>query len=237
MDVVDWTSIKFFHRNDFFFTLECASFDRSVGGKSKSSLVEVSATVLDSAGRVVPSCLSLAAGLPASDRITFTLMHPHGGGSGGGGGGTGGGASGGGGGVGGAGGPGAHGQAGCIWMETVAVRVGVEEFADCHVRLEYRVWSGKDKPVLSSPPRLFGFSFLRLMESDGTAARDGAHVLFVHRCEDARDLADPSDAYLPLASSSSSSPSSGGSDKVVSGVSMQRGFPRNHKERVVVSTK
>ena len=78
-------------------------------------------------------------------------------------------------------------------METVSVRVAVEEFADCHLRLEYRVWpptvgGGKDKDKhshssqpLQGPPRLVGFSFLKLMEADGTAVRDGSHVLLVSK--------------------------------------------------------
>ncbi|XP_052865732.1 dedicator of cytokinesis protein 3 isoform X1 [Anopheles cruzii] len=66
------------------------------------------------------------------------------------------------------------------WNETVRMFVPIDKFSKAHVRFEFRSCSTRDK----SDPKLFGFSFARLMEPGGATIADGAHELYVYKCED-----------------------------------------------------
>lgn len=67
------------------------------------------------------------------------------------------------------------------WNETIRMFVPIDKFSKAHVRFEFRSCSTRDK----SDPKLFGFSFARLMEPGGATIADGAHELYVYKCEDA----------------------------------------------------
>ncbi|XP_050087293.1 dedicator of cytokinesis protein 3 isoform X2 [Anopheles aquasalis] len=66
------------------------------------------------------------------------------------------------------------------WNETIRMFVPIDKFSKAHVRFEFRSCSTRDK----SDPKLFGFSFARLMEPGGATIADGAHELHVYKCED-----------------------------------------------------
>ncbi|XP_053657758.1 dedicator of cytokinesis protein 3 [Anopheles marshallii] len=66
------------------------------------------------------------------------------------------------------------------WNETIRMFVPIDKFSKAHVRFEFRSCSTRDK----SDPKLFGFSFARLMETGGATIADGAHELYVYKCED-----------------------------------------------------
>ncbi|XP_039431309.1 dedicator of cytokinesis protein 3 isoform X3 [Culex pipiens pallens] len=66
------------------------------------------------------------------------------------------------------------------WNETVRMFVPIDKFSKAHVRFEFRSCSTRDK----SDPKLFGFSFARLMEPGGATIADASHELYVYKCED-----------------------------------------------------
>ncbi|XP_055616289.1 dedicator of cytokinesis protein 3 isoform X2 [Toxorhynchites rutilus septentrionalis] len=66
------------------------------------------------------------------------------------------------------------------WNETIRMFVPIDKFSKAHVRFEFRSCSTRDK----SDPKLFGFSFARLMEPGGATIADASHELYVYKCED-----------------------------------------------------
>lgn len=70
------------------------------------------------------------------------------------------------------------------WNESIRLNLPIEKFSTAHVRFEYRHCSTRDK----SDPKLFAFSFARLMEPSGAAIADGFHELYVYKCEDPAKL-------------------------------------------------
>ncbi|XP_065079218.1 dedicator of cytokinesis protein 3 isoform X3 [Ochlerotatus camptorhynchus] len=66
------------------------------------------------------------------------------------------------------------------WNETIRMFVPIDKFSKAHVRFEFRSCSTRDK----SDPKLFGFSFSRLMEPGGATIADASHELYVYKCED-----------------------------------------------------
>lgn len=78
------------------------------------------------------------------------------------------------------------------WNETVRLTMPTEKFSTAHVRFEYRHCSTRDK----SEPKLFAFSFARLMVPSGATIADGLHELYVYKCEDVAKLKNAS--YLLL---------------------------------------
>ncbi|KAK4293650.1 hypothetical protein Pmani_033668 [Petrolisthes manimaculis] len=82
------------------------------------------------------------------------------------------------------------------WNERLKVAIPIDQFAGAHFRLEYRHCSTREK----NEKKLFGFSFLRLMEDEGgTTLRDGSHELCVYKCDERARLANPTD-YLTMPS-------------------------------------
>ncbi|KAJ8981636.1 hypothetical protein NQ317_000864 [Molorchus minor] len=70
------------------------------------------------------------------------------------------------------------------WTENVRLTLPIDKFAGAHVRLEYRHCSTREK----NDKKLFGFSFIRLMDKDGAAVPDGQHELYIYKCEDTQKL-------------------------------------------------
>ena len=72
------------------------------------------------------------------------------------------------------------------WGETFRLEVPTEQFQvdGCHVRLEFRHCSIKEK----QEKKLFGFSWLELMQVDNTVIGDGPHELPVYRCDNQERL-------------------------------------------------
>ncbi|KAL1512882.1 hypothetical protein ABEB36_002392 [Hypothenemus hampei] len=66
------------------------------------------------------------------------------------------------------------------WAENIRLTLPIDKFAGAHIRLEYRHCSTREK----NDKKLFGFSFLRLMNKDGAAVHDGQHELYIYKCED-----------------------------------------------------
>lgn len=79
------------------------------------------------------------------------------------------------------------------WNETLRLLVPIEKFANAHIRFEFRHCSTRDK----SEPKMFGFSFCRLMENEGATISDGPHELFVYKCEDHSKLQTAKYLLLP----------------------------------------
>nr|XP_023666077.1 dedicator of cytokinesis protein 4 isoform X2 [Paramormyrops kingsleyae] len=72
------------------------------------------------------------------------------------------------------------------WAEQVKLPLPVDKFRGSHVRFEFRHCSTKDK----AEKKLFGFSFIPLMQEDGLTLPDGTHELIVHKCEENTNLQD-----------------------------------------------
>lgn len=70
------------------------------------------------------------------------------------------------------------------WNETIRLNLPLERFSTAHIRFEFRHCSTREK----SEPKLFAFSFARLMEPGGAAITDGCHELYVYKCEDPNKL-------------------------------------------------
>ncbi|XP_037943777.1 dedicator of cytokinesis protein 3-like [Teleopsis dalmanni] len=70
------------------------------------------------------------------------------------------------------------------WNEMLRLTVPIDKFSTAHVRFEFRHCSTREK----SEPKLFAFSFARLMDPSGATLTDGQHELFVYKCEDATKL-------------------------------------------------
>ncbi|ALC45637.1 spg [Drosophila busckii] len=79
------------------------------------------------------------------------------------------------------------------WQEMLRLSVPIDKFASAHVRFEFRHCSTRDK----SEPKLFAFSFARLMDTSGATLGDGQHELFVYKCEDPVKLQAASYLRLP----------------------------------------
>ncbi|XP_064489712.1 dedicator of cytokinesis protein 3-like isoform X2 [Ornithodoros turicata] len=80
------------------------------------------------------------------------------------------------------------------WAETVKVSIPIERFDGAHIRIEFYHCSARDKDR-----KLLGFSFVHLMDDQGTILRNGSHEFFVYKCEDRSKLQDPA-SYLTLPS-------------------------------------
>ncbi|KAL7827969.1 hypothetical protein AOLI_G00311210 [Acnodon oligacanthus] len=72
------------------------------------------------------------------------------------------------------------------WSEQIKLPIPVDMFRGSHVRFEFRHCSTKDK----GEKKLFGFSFIHLMQEDGRTLPDGTHELIVHKCEENANLQD-----------------------------------------------
>uniref|UniRef100_A0A672JAE4 Dedicator of cytokinesis 4b n=1 Tax=Salarias fasciatus TaxID=181472 RepID=A0A672JAE4_SALFA len=79
------------------------------------------------------------------------------------------------------------------WAEQIKLPIPVDMFRGSHVRFEFRHCSTKDK----GEKKLFGYSFVPLMQEDGRTLPDGTHELIIHKCEENTSLADCS-RYLKL---------------------------------------
>ncbi|XP_068162606.1 dedicator of cytokinesis protein 4b isoform X3 [Antennarius striatus] len=88
------------------------------------------------------------------------------------------------------------------WAEQIKLPIPVDMFRGSHVRFEFRHCSTKDK----GEKKLFGYSFVPLMQEDGRTLPDGTHELIIHKCEENASLADCS-RYLRLPFSKANLPS------------------------------
>ncbi|XP_030238951.1 dedicator of cytokinesis protein 3 isoform X2 [Drosophila navojoa] len=70
------------------------------------------------------------------------------------------------------------------WNEMLRLSVPIDKFSTAHVRFEFRHCSTREK----SEPKLFAFSFARLMDASGATLGDGLHELYVYKCEDPAKL-------------------------------------------------
>ncbi|XP_063821052.1 dedicator of cytokinesis protein 4 [Ostrinia nubilalis] len=110
------------------------------------------------------------------------------------------------------------------WGEQLRLTVPLETFTHAHVRIEFRHCSTRDK----NERKLFGFSFARLMEASGATLRDGAHELYVYKCDDPTKLSSAS--YLSLPSCSTDTIRLPSSNGVVAS------FQRSSKENCTINT-
>ncbi|XP_065372195.1 dedicator of cytokinesis protein 3 isoform X2 [Calliphora vicina] len=85
-----------------------------------------------------------------------------------------------------------HQNAPC-WNEMLRLSVPIDKFSTAHVRFEFRHCSTREK----SDPKLFGFSFARLMDPSGATLADGQHELYVYKCEDSSKLTTANYLILP----------------------------------------
>ncbi|KAG8439778.1 hypothetical protein GDO86_005808 [Hymenochirus boettgeri] len=79
------------------------------------------------------------------------------------------------------------------WAELLKLPIPVDLFRGAHIRFEFRHCSTKEK----GEKKLFGFSFVPLMQEDGRTFPDGSHELIVHKCEENAIFQDPC-RYLKL---------------------------------------
>ncbi|CAH0728920.1 unnamed protein product, partial [Brenthis ino] len=109
------------------------------------------------------------------------------------------------------------------WGEQLRLTVPLETFTHAHVRIEFRHCSTRDK----NERKLFGFSFARLMEASGATLRDGAHDLYVYKCDDPSKLLSGSYLSLPSCASDTTRATSNG---------VLTSFQRSTKENCIIST-
>lgn len=109
------------------------------------------------------------------------------------------------------------------WAENVRLTLPIDKFAGAHVRLEYRHCSTREK----NDKKLFGFSFMRLMDKDGAAVQDGQHELYIYKCEDSSKLENC--GYLTLPAFAKDYEGKGNHE--ASGQ-----FSRSHKEMIAIRT-
>uniref|UniRef100_A0A8C1WRL1 Dedicator of cytokinesis 4 n=1 Tax=Cyprinus carpio TaxID=7962 RepID=A0A8C1WRL1_CYPCA len=84
------------------------------------------------------------------------------------------------------------------WAEQIKLPIPLEMFHGTHLRFELRHCSSKiPLSKEKGEKKLFGFSFVPLMQDDGRPLPDGTHELIVHKCEETADLQDPA-RYLKL---------------------------------------
>uniref|UniRef100_A0A8C7U1F1 Dedicator of cytokinesis 4b n=1 Tax=Oncorhynchus mykiss TaxID=8022 RepID=A0A8C7U1F1_ONCMY len=95
------------------------------------------------------------------------------------------------------------------WAEQIKLPIPVDMFRGSHVRFEFRHCSTKDK----GEKKLFGYSFVHLMQEDGRTLPDGTHELIIHKCEENANLQDSS-CYLKLPFSKANLP---GNNQAVKG--------------------
>uniref|UniRef100_A0AAQ4R8V6 Dedicator of cytokinesis 4b n=1 Tax=Gasterosteus aculeatus aculeatus TaxID=481459 RepID=A0AAQ4R8V6_GASAC len=88
------------------------------------------------------------------------------------------------------------------WAEQLKLPIPVDMFRGSHVRFEFRHCSTKDK----GEKKLFGYSFVPLMQEDGRTLPDGTHELIIHKCEENTSLAE-CPRYLKLPFSKANLPS------------------------------
>ncbi|XP_020666098.1 dedicator of cytokinesis protein 4 isoform X5 [Pogona vitticeps] len=74
------------------------------------------------------------------------------------------------------------------WAELLKLPIPVDKFRGAHLRFEFRHCSTKEK----GEKKLFGFSFVPLMQENGRTLPDGTHELIVHKCEENISLQDSS---------------------------------------------
>ncbi|XP_048355397.1 dedicator of cytokinesis protein 4 isoform X2 [Sphaerodactylus townsendi] len=74
------------------------------------------------------------------------------------------------------------------WAELLKLPIPVDKFRGAHLRFEFRHCSTKEK----GEKKLFGFSFVPLMQENGRTLPDGTHELIVHKCEENIRLQDAS---------------------------------------------
>uniref|UniRef100_A0A2K6ERU0 Dedicator of cytokinesis 4 n=1 Tax=Propithecus coquereli TaxID=379532 RepID=A0A2K6ERU0_PROCO len=79
------------------------------------------------------------------------------------------------------------------WSELLKLPIPVDKFRGAHIRFEFRHCSTKEK----GEKKLFGFSFVPLMQEDGRTLPDGTHELIIHKCEENTNLQDTT-RYLKL---------------------------------------
>ncbi|KAF7246437.1 Dedicator of cytokinesis protein 4, partial [Varanus komodoensis] len=63
------------------------------------------------------------------------------------------------------------------WAELLKLPIPVDKFRGAHLRFEFRHCSTKEK----GEKKLFGFSFVPLMQENGRTLPDGTHELIVHK--------------------------------------------------------
>ncbi|KAM3961593.1 LOW QUALITY PROTEIN: dedicator of cytokinesis protein 3-like [Aphomia sociella] len=109
------------------------------------------------------------------------------------------------------------------WGEQLRLGVPLDTFTHAHVRVEFRHCSTRDK----NERKLFGFAFARLMEASGATLGDGAHDLYVYKCDDPSKLTSAS--YLSLPSCATDT-----NRTAINGV--VGSFQRSSKESCTIST-
>lgn len=122
---------------------------------------------------------------------------------------------------------------GPVWYEMIKVLLSIEKYYGAHLRLEYRHCSTKDK----TEKRLIGFSFIPLMDRDGTVLPDGQHQLLVYKVEDSARLKDPSVSYLqlPYSAKQVQSVAVQATSSIASSSPSCASFQRNGRESVTVA--
>ncbi|XP_051911224.1 dedicator of cytokinesis protein 4b isoform X3 [Hippocampus zosterae] len=88
------------------------------------------------------------------------------------------------------------------WAEQIKLPIPVDMFRGSHVRFEFRHCSTKEK----GEKKLFGYSFVPLMQEDGRTLPDGTHELIIQKCDENTNLADCA-RYLKLPFSKANIPS------------------------------
>jgi hypothetical protein len=139
----------------------------------------------------------------------------------------------------------------------IKVLLPIEKYYGAHLRLEYRhcsskcstgtthvkeggkkfififIHSAKDK----TEKRLIGFSFIPLMDRDGTVLPDGQHQLLVYKVEDQARFKDPAVSYLqlPYSTKQIQSVAVQTTSSIVSSSPSCASFQRNGRESVMVA--
>lgn len=85
------------------------------------------------------------------------------------------------------------------WMETVKISLDIEDFRNAHLKITYKHRSSNESKDKNEKP--FAFSFIRLMNENGTTLKDSVHELLIYKIDSKKyDETDSNVSYFKLPS-------------------------------------
>ncbi|XP_015793034.1 dedicator of cytokinesis protein 2 [Tetranychus urticae] len=88
------------------------------------------------------------------------------------------------------------------WMETIKISLDIEDFRTSHLKITYKHRSSNESKDKNEKP--FAFSFIRLMNENGTTLKDEIHELLIYKIDGKKyDETDSNVSYFKLPSTRS----------------------------------
>lgn len=118
-----------------------------------------------------------------------------------------------------------------VWNETIRLDLGElkDKCANVHIRFEFRHCSSRG---LLFDSKLFAFSFIRLVATNGVFVADGTHKLHVYKCDDPTKFIETPFPYEPLKCSQIED-----FETICGSQMLDKAFPKSSKEHFYVGLK